>query len=175
MLMHPTEQLMGAEAIHGTSTPVQKMSITDPKVCRSYLVGTCFFDLFTNTKADKGPCPKVHSEVLKAEYDAASEEQKEKWGFEFDCMRDIGKRIDECNRLIDEYEKRLEKTPEEIKQVAKLVRSSGPKYGYVCQLYSRSKRFGIWKTTSPAATWSFASWSPTVKSARASSKRGGTA
>ena len=36
------EQLMGAEALMGAGASQQeKLSITDPKVCRSYLVGQC--------------------------------------------------------------------------------------------------------------------------------------
>jgi len=119
-LTHDAEQLMGSDAL-GTSTHSQKIRITDPKVCRSYLVGNCHFDLFSNTKADKGACSKIHSKTLKDEYDAADEKQKEQWGFEFDYMRDIGKEIDACNVRIEAAQKRLEKTPDEIRQTNTLV------------------------------------------------------
>lgn len=112
----PTEQLMGA----GASSRHAQLSITDPKVCRSYLVGTCPHDLFTNTKQDLGPCPKVHSEPLKSEYEASAD--KSKYGFEYDYMRDMQKYIDECNRRIDAAQRRLEKTPDEIRQTNDLVR-----------------------------------------------------
>ena len=98
-----------------------QLSITDPKVCRSFLVGTCPHDLFTNTKQDLGPCPKVHSEPLKAEYEASPD--KSKHGFEYDYMRDMQKYIDECNRRIDNAQRRLEKTPDEIRQTNALVSS----------------------------------------------------
>ena len=110
-----TEQLMGA----GASSRHAQLSITDPKICRSYLVGTCPHDLFTNTKQDLGPCPKVHSEPLKSEYEAAQD--KSKYGFEYDYMRDMQKYIDECNRRIDAAQRRLEKTPDEIRQTNDLV------------------------------------------------------
>ena len=93
-------------------------------MCRSYLVGTCPHDLFTNTKQDLGPCPKVHSEGLKAEYEAASTHEKSKWGFDYDYMRDMQKYIDECNRRIDSAQRRLEKTPDEIRQTNNLVRGA---------------------------------------------------
>ncbi|CZR59931.1 probable U1 snRNP protein [Phialocephala subalpina] len=112
------EQLMGA----GASSRAAQLSITDPKVCRSYLAGTCPHDLFTNTKQDLGPCPKVHSEPLKTEYEAAPESQKQKWGFEYDYMRDLQKYIDECNRRIDVAQRRLEKTPDEIRQTNALLK-----------------------------------------------------
>ncbi|TKA64523.1 hypothetical protein B0A49_08208 [Cryomyces minteri] len=117
------EQLMGEQLMvaPGTSRAPQ-LSITDPKVCRSYLVGTCPHDLFTNTKQDIGPCPKVHSEALKAEYEAADDAQKKRWNFEYDYMRDMQKYIDDCNRRIDTAQRRLEKTPDEIRQTNALLK-----------------------------------------------------
>ena len=57
------EQLMNGP---GAASRQPQVSITDPKVCRSQLAGTCPHDLFTNTKQDIGPCTKIHSEALKA-------------------------------------------------------------------------------------------------------------
>ncbi|KAJ5380634.1 U1 snRNP-associated protein [Penicillium cataractarum] len=118
------EQLMGADQLIGTGAQGRnsQLSITDSKVCRSYLVGTCPHDLFTNTKQDLGPCPKVHSEGLKTEYDTASSADKAKWGFEFDYMRDMQKYIDDCDRRIDTAQRRLEKTPDEIRQTNNLLK-----------------------------------------------------
>lgn len=103
----------------GASSRHAQLSLTDPKVCRSFLVGTCPHDLFTNTKQDLGPCPRVHSEPLKTEYESAPD--KSKYGFEYDYMRDMQKYIDECNRRIDAAQRRLEKTPDEIRQTNDLV------------------------------------------------------
>lgn len=111
------EQLMGASA----TSPASKVSFSDPKLCRSYIAGTCPHILFTNTKQDLGPCPKIHSEALKAEYDAMSEREKSKLGFEYDYIRHLYKYIDECNRVIDSAQRRLKKTPEEIRQTNVLV------------------------------------------------------
>ncbi|OGM45219.1 U1 snRNP splicing complex subunit (Luc7) [Aspergillus bombycis] len=118
------EQLMGADQLMGTGAPSRnaQLAITDPKVCRSYIVGTCPHDLFTNTKQDLGPCPKVHSEGLKTEYETASAAEKAKWGFDFDYMRDMQKYIDDCDRRIDSAQRRLEKTPDEIRQTNNLLK-----------------------------------------------------
>jgi LUC7 N_terminus len=115
---------MGENMLSGPGLRAPKLSITDPKVCRSYLVGTCPHDLFTNTKQDIGPCPKSHNEALKTEYDAASDEQKRKWGFDFDYLRDMQKYVDDCDRRIDQAQKRLEKTPDEIRQTNALAGGS---------------------------------------------------
>ncbi|KAJ5613021.1 U1 snRNP-associated protein [Penicillium lagena] len=118
------EQLMGADQLIGSGAQGRnsQLTITDPKVCRSYLVGTCPHDLFTNTKQDLGPCPKVHSEGLKTEYETASPAEKAKWGFDFDYMRDMQKYIDDCDRRIETAQRRLEKTPDEIRQTNDLLK-----------------------------------------------------
>ncbi|KAI1369948.1 LUC7 protein [Xylaria arbuscula] len=113
------EQLMGGPQ---TSRNAQ-LSLTDPKVCRSFLVGTCPHDLFTNTKKDVGPCPKVHAESLKAEYEGLPEASRQKYGFEHDYLRDLQKYIDECNRWIETAQRRLEKTPDEIRQTNVLLKT----------------------------------------------------
>ncbi|ORY61550.1 uncharacterized protein BCR38DRAFT_36646 [Pseudomassariella vexata] len=112
------EQLMG----NPISSRSSQLSLTDPKVCRSFLAGTCPHDLFTNTKQDLGPCPKVHAEGLKAEYESLPEPARQKYGFEYDYMRDLQKYIDECNRRIDAAQRRLEKTPDEIRQTNVLLK-----------------------------------------------------
>lgn len=98
-----------------------QLSMTDGRVCRSFLVGTCPHDLFTNTKQDLGPCPKVHNEALKSEYEGLTAAERHKYGFEYDYLRDMQKYIDECNRRIDAAQRRLEKTPDEIRQTNNLV------------------------------------------------------
>ncbi|KAK4147320.1 uncharacterized protein C8A04DRAFT_34050 [Dichotomopilus funicola] len=113
------EQLMGG----GMASRSAQLPLTDPKVCRSYLVGTCPHDLFTNTKADLGACPRVHSEALKAEYEALPEPDRKKYGFEYDYLRDLQTRIESCNRNIDTLQRRLEKTPDEVRQTNALLKS----------------------------------------------------
>ena len=45
----------------------------DPEVCRLYIVDFCPHELFTNTKADLGPCGKVHDDAMRKMF----EEEKE--------------------------------------------------------------------------------------------------
>ncbi|OAL24658.1 hypothetical protein AYO22_05447 [Fonsecaea multimorphosa] len=118
------EQLMGDQymGMGSSSSKSANLSLTSPNVCRSYLVGTCPHDLFTNTKQDLGPCPKAHPENLKMEYDALPPAEKQKYGFEYDYMRDMQKYIDDCNRRIDQAQRRLEKTPDEIRQTNNLLK-----------------------------------------------------
>ena len=79
-------------------------------------------DANANPPQDLGPCPKVHSENLKTEYDGLAAAEKQRYAFEYDYMRDMHKYIDDCNRRIDSAQRRLEKTPDEIRQTNALVR-----------------------------------------------------
>lgn len=118
------EQLMGDQFSGSASARNANLTLTDPKVCRSYLAGICPHDLFTNTKQDLGPCPRVHSENLKIDYEALpAAEKASKYGFDYDYMRDMQKYIDECNRRIDGAQRRLEKTPDEIRQTNALLKT----------------------------------------------------
>jgi len=112
---------MGDQLMSTGNARAPQLSITDPKVCRSYIVGTCPHDLFTNTKQDLGVCPKVHSEALKTEYEGAEQRQKIEWNFEYYYSNDLGRYITECDRRIDSAQRRLEKTADEIKQTNTLV------------------------------------------------------
>jgi DNA repair exonuclease SbcCD ATPase subunit len=118
------EQLMGEQFMGaGPSSRTANLTLDSPKVCRSYLVGTCPHDLFTNTKQDLGSCPKLHPETLKLEYEGLPAAEKAKYGFDYDYMRDMQKYIDECNRRIDQAQRRLEKTPDEIRQTNNLLKT----------------------------------------------------
>lgn len=40
----------------------------DDRVCKFFITGMCPHDIFVNTKMDEGPCPLIHSEQLKEEF-----------------------------------------------------------------------------------------------------------
>jgi hypothetical protein len=97
---------------------------TDANVCRSFLVGTCPHDLFTNTKQDLGPCKKVHLESHKSAYEKDKAKGRDP-GYEADYARDLSRYIDECNRRIDAAQRRLDKTPDEITKTNALLKAIG--------------------------------------------------
>lgn len=108
-------------------TPNQSNSgghYTDGNVCRSFLVGTCPHDLFTNTKQDLGPCKKVHLESHKQDYERDKVKGRDP-GYETDYARDLQRYIDECNRRIDAAQRRLDKTPDEITKTNSLLKAIG--------------------------------------------------
>lgn len=63
------DQLMGPNRNKVGSEDSESAHWSDHNVCPWYLCGFCPHDLFTNTKEDLGPCSKIHSAVLKAEFE----------------------------------------------------------------------------------------------------------
>jgi hypothetical protein len=57
----------------------RKLDFWDESVCKCFLVDFCPHDLFINTKSDIGPCPKIHDDQLKEEY---QESLKNNWANE---------------------------------------------------------------------------------------------
>ena len=45
----------------------------DERVCKFFITGMCPHDIFMNTKVDEGPCQKIHSEALKAEFQRSND------------------------------------------------------------------------------------------------------
>jgi hypothetical protein len=119
------EQLMGDQLLSSTPHRAPALTLTDAKVCKSYLCGECPHDLFTNTKQDLGSCPKSHQPNLRDEYRSLPEEKKRELGFEFDYRNDINRFVSECDRRIEQAQRRLEKTPEEIRQTQALLKAIG--------------------------------------------------
>lgn len=118
------DQLMGDHSFSSsTASKLSSLTLKSPNVCRSYLVGTCPHDLFTNTKQDLGACPNFHPEHLKLEYEALSTDEKTKLGFEWDYLRDMQRHVDGCNSRIDAAQRRLEKTPDEIRRTNALLKT----------------------------------------------------
>ena len=79
---------------------------SDPEVCRYYLVLFCPHDLFTNTKADMGPCGKIHDDDLKSKFHDEKESYKK------------GQYLDEflrfCQKSLADLQSRIKKAKERL-------------------------------------------------------------
>ena len=62
------DELMGRNRNAGPDEKIPDMTWEDQAVCRYHLVNFCPHDLFTNTKADLGTCPKIHDDDMKRAY-----------------------------------------------------------------------------------------------------------
>jgi len=78
------DQLMGINrnAIQGEDED-NTVKWNDSNVCVWYLCGFCPHDLFTNTKEDLGPCPRVHSPPLREDFLAKDEDTRTRYYFKY--------------------------------------------------------------------------------------------
>ncbi|XP_047142795.1 luc7-like protein 3 [Hydra vulgaris] len=67
------DELMGKDRNLVPGEKSSQVHWSHPDCCKFFLCGFCPSDLFTNTKADLGPCSKVHDEQLKVEYENSDE------------------------------------------------------------------------------------------------------
>ncbi|CCF56128.1 hypothetical protein KAFR_0A06930 [Kazachstania africana CBS 2517] len=112
------EQLLGKDTRYYAR---KELSLNDPRICKSYLVGYCPYDLFQNTKQSIGRCPQIHLQKHKLQYEKLKEEGATFPEFETEYFLVLSRFINECNNQIATALKSLEHTFEErerIKEVA---------------------------------------------------------
>lgn len=82
----------------------QVLDFRDDRVCKFYLIGLCPHDIFVNTKMDEGPCEKIHSEALKADF----ERHNDPYMYDSMIEKEFSNRVTEADRLIRRSRARVE-------------------------------------------------------------------
>lgn len=77
----------------------------DPEVCKHFLVKFCPNELFINTKADLGPCSKIHDENMKKEYEQSNHYMKSHYEDEF---------LRFCQGMLTDVEKRIRRAKQRL-------------------------------------------------------------
>lgn len=95
------DELMGRHRNKDPSEKVKKVNWDDPEFCQYYMVKFCPHDLFVNTRADLGPCPKLHDDEAKRMYEEARKGARKRQ-FEDDFIRF-------CNNMINEVDRKIQK------------------------------------------------------------------
>ena len=101
------DELMGRNRnLHPEDENNVEAKWSDAEVCRYYLVLFCPHDLFTNTKADMGPCGKIHDDDLKKKFKDDNESYKK------------GQYLDEflrfCQKSLADLQSRIKKAKERL-------------------------------------------------------------
>lgn len=101
------DELMGRNRNLESGKTSDKVSFHDSEVCHFYLCGFCPHELFVNTRADLGPCKKIHDEAIRKEYQMSNEVFKlgyEDRFFEFmqDCIIEVERRIKRNRQRLDQ-------------------------------------------------------------------------
>lgn len=82
-----------------------KRSFKDEDICKDFLVEFCPNDLFINTKADLGPCRKIHDERLKKEYQECK--NKHEYPYEEDFVSTL-------RMLVNDLERKMRRAREKV-------------------------------------------------------------
>ncbi|RKP29538.1 LUC7-domain-containing protein [Metschnikowia bicuspidata] len=117
------EQLMGREALISPQVKRKEMDFFSPSVCKAFLVGSCPFDLFADTKLNLGSCPNLHLEKHKLEYEFRTKKRGETFpNFEFEYYKMLEKYIGDIDATIATTLRRLEHTPDENAKIATVTK-----------------------------------------------------
>jgi len=110
------DELMGRDRNLVPGEKSTQVHWSHPDVCKHFLCGFCANDLFVNTKADLGPCTKIHDEVLKLEYEKSS--RYGKMGFEEDFVRYLNTIQADVERKIRRGHERLQMNKQREQELA---------------------------------------------------------
>jgi len=100
------DELMGRNRNAHPNEKVKEISWEDSSVCRYFLVQFCPHDLFTNTKADLGACPKIHDDELRRAYLEAPDGYK-KQSCQDDFLRFSQRMLNDLGNKIKRAKERL--------------------------------------------------------------------
>lgn len=100
------DELMGKNRNVAPGVRINSIRFDDEDVCKYALCGFCPHDLFVNTRADLGPCDKIHDEELKKQYEKSS--RYSRLGYEDDFERFI-------RGLLMDVEKKIKRGVERLK------------------------------------------------------------
>lgn len=94
------DSLMGINRNHDREEE-ELNDFRDEKVCKFYLLGMCPHEMFVNTKMDCGPCPKIHSDKLREDFNQKHSEEEGIRMYDQMIEREFTSRIAEIDRIID--------------------------------------------------------------------------
>ncbi|CAG9133390.1 hypothetical protein JYU34_012386 [Plutella xylostella] len=101
------DELMGRHRNTNPNEKIKKPNWEDPEYCKYYMVKFCPHDLFVNTRADLGACPKVHDDEVKELFEKAESSYKKSQYVE-EFLRFCRHMINDVERKIQKGKQRLE-------------------------------------------------------------------
>ncbi|GLH10633.1 hypothetical protein R5R35_009110 [Gryllus longicercus] len=104
------DELMGRNRNIAPNDKPKELNWEDPEYCKLYLVKFCPHDLFVNTRADLGACPKVHDDEVKALYEKSNSYKKQQYEDEF---------IRFCQSMLNEVERKIIKGKQRLALIGK--------------------------------------------------------
>ncbi|ALC49508.1 CG3198 [Drosophila busckii] len=116
------DELMGRNRNLHPSEAGQAVNWEDPEFCQFYNVKFCPHDLFINTRADLGPCTRIHDEEAKHLYEEARPSQRKRHT-EDEFLRFCNVMLHDVDRKIQKGKQRLQlmqrDQPQNVPQVSR--------------------------------------------------------
>lgn len=80
------------------------------RICKSFIVGKCVYDMLDNTKENVGRCPRLHVEKYKLIYETAKEKgiHMPRENYELDYMKDLQYFVEDCDKRVNTAKERLD-------------------------------------------------------------------
>ncbi|XP_002036756.2 luc7-like protein 3 [Drosophila sechellia] len=100
------DELMGRNRNLHPSEAGAKVNWEDPEFCQFYNVKFCPHDLFINTRADLGPCARIHDEEARHLYEDARPSQRKRQ-YEDEFLRFCNVMLHDVDRKIQKGKQRL--------------------------------------------------------------------
>ncbi|XP_026461153.1 LOW QUALITY PROTEIN: luc7-like protein 3 [Ctenocephalides felis] len=100
------DELMGRNRNADPTEKRKELNWEDPEYCKYFIVRFCPHDLFTNTRADLGLCPKIHDEEAKKLYKNAKPSHRKTF-YEDEFLRFCQNMIGDVDRKIVKGRQRL--------------------------------------------------------------------
>ncbi|SPP78803.1 luc7-like protein 3 [Drosophila guanche] len=139
------DELMGRNRNLHPSEAGLKVNWEDPEFCQFYNVKFCPHDLFINTRADLGPCARIHDEEAKHLYEEARPARKRQYEDEF--LRFCNVMLHDVDRKIQKGKQRLQlmqrDQPPPSQQVSKHQDQLNTLNGRINKLLAEAEEAGI--------------------------------
>merc|ERR1711990_320694 len=106
-------ELMGSQDNEGEEKTSSKFKGRD--VCRSFLLKCCPHEILNATRGDLGECRLSHNIAFRSDYERARLADSSLY-LEFDALKSLKNFIDETDRKIDVYKKKLAEKQKDISE-----------------------------------------------------------
>lgn len=100
------DELMGEDRDGDRQKPARK--VHDDDVCKYHLCGFCPYEEFDKTRTDYGPCPSVHDDRSKGQWEALCDEERAKYPYERELKKWLDKMVDDLGKKVKRNQDRLD-------------------------------------------------------------------
>ncbi len=83
-------------------------NFSDDDVCKFHICGFCPYEEFDKTRTDFGPCPQVHDDRSKTQWEGLNDEERAKYPYERELKKWLDKMVDDLGKKVKRNQERLD-------------------------------------------------------------------